>query len=492
MKIENKSLAGVIWGLQAGVFASGTGLGLGTIAAAYVLSSELASKLPIPAMFQYAASMLVTGLIWLSIDGTMGKNFYFGASYIKVQRRKDAGLSHISTKTVRFILFFSIAQILLSTTLSTITAFVLPAVLIEAPDDTQYVDALKDQTKTYNTTISSLDKDLSDAKKSETKRIAAAKKEGHAIVQQAILSGSSQNQKLYNDGNSWFFNEKRKKYASMITYRERIEKAKLDSATLVQKERGALTSLQNAKLTALGQTPDKLLEPIAQALGHEITTAQYLKEMISGTLIYLDLVMGVLFVTFTLSLVSLKVKPSNVTAMEVVFAGISNKSAAFWSQIGKALNVDVNNIHEIEFEAQLPTPKPAAPNLQATPGQTILINNTGQDRQIYELKKVVGDLSEQNKDLSKKLSELSKEIADKNAKQLSDNDSGGKIVQENIQTVADSLLLDRTKKQYARQFTSTKAKTRDRNRIEAEKGIKELKRRGFKDSYEGQTVKFER
>ncbi|MBK7873942.1 MAG: hypothetical protein IPJ74_26465 [Saprospiraceae bacterium] len=257
MKIENKSLAGVIWGLQAGLFATGMILGLGTIAAAFVLSNELASKLPIPSMFQHAASIIVTGLIWLSIDGTMGKNFYFAASYLKANRRKDANLQHIKTSTVRFILFFSIVQILISTTLSTITAFVLPTILIESPDDSQYASTLNAHNNTYNATISSIDKDISEAKRSEGKRIVDAKKEGHQIVLQAISSGSVQNQKLYESGNNWFFTEKRKKYSSMIAYRERIQKAKQDSAVLVQKERGALTTLQNAKLSALSQTPDK-------------------------------------------------------------------------------------------------------------------------------------------------------------------------------------------------------------------------------------------
>lgn len=488
MKIENKSLSGVIWGLQAGLFATSTILALGTVAAAFVLSNELAGKLPIPAMFQHAASIIVTGLIWLAVDGTMGKNFYFASSYLQSKRRKDAGLQHVSTWTVRFILFFSIVQILISTTLSTITAFVLPTILIESPDDSQYTETLNAHNATYNATISSIDKDISEAKQSEKKRIADAKKEGHQIVVQAVASGSEQNQKLYQSGNNWFFTEKRKKYSSMIAYRERIQAAKKDSASLVQKERGALATLQNAKLSALGQTPDKsgTLAALGKSLEHKITTNQYLKATVSGTLIYIDIVSGILFTVLTLLLVSFKVKPSNVSAMEIVFAGISNKSANMWSYIGSKMNIDINNIHEIEFEVSQQQPKQAPPSQNPAPGQTILVRDDGQDRQFYELQKTVYDLKTENKELSEKLSQL----LDSSEKLLSDNDSSAKTVVKNIETVSDRNLIDATVKQYDRQFTSSKKETRDKNADKYKIGRAELERRGFKTVFEGTKVKF--
>ncbi|MBK7873943.1 MAG: hypothetical protein IPJ74_26470 [Saprospiraceae bacterium] len=93
--------------------------------------------------------------------------------------------------------------------------------------------------------------------------------------------------------------------------------------------------------------------------------------------------------------------------MEVVFAGISNKSAAFWSRIGKALNVDVNNIHEIEFEVQQEAQKPLDPG---SFNQKILVRGgSTDDIQIDILKRDIQNLKAQNTELLKSLSKSSDE-----------------------------------------------------------------------------------
>lgn len=202
-------------------------------------------NLPERIIWQLAA--IVTFLVWLGVDGALSKLLPFFAEEVTAKGYNQSGRD--KKFLVGFMGVTAIALVAASGTMSIWSGGEIADSMTKETDLSDIQTTSKQTSDNYNITLSSIEKELSQARTTEATRLRQANRQGRQLVLSAWRDGSEDYRLIYHNRRSWLnsIKDNSKKYRTLVSWRNGLQQAKRDSANLVAQEKQIVATLLEDK-----------------------------------------------------------------------------------------------------------------------------------------------------------------------------------------------------------------------------------------------------
>lgn len=255
----------------------------------------------------------------------------------------------------RIVIFLAVIRLAATGTTSLWGSFEIADYVTEKPDETHITEAMERETEQLDKSRTSLEKQLSEARRTEAQRVKNAKVQGHHIVLASLTHpdhrvniGFQKAVKRLDDGEDagWYWTTPK-----LRKYRDAYKKALVDSTALVSAELGKVSGLE-ASLLALNtdhlaksqEVRDKLAAvAVKEVEGYEAKKARRTNFLLIAD--FLAVLFGLLAVwvkaTYRAA-VGMDSELEEKTLDGVLWAAVKKWSAAVVNWVEKMLGVDLD------------------------------------------------------------------------------------------------------------------------------------------------------
>lgn len=222
-------------------------LGATTAIMAWGMALSYFQEQTIPQRLIFQFAIVTTFLVWVAVDGALSKLLPFFSDEVTAKGFSQSDSD--KKKLVAFIGVISFALLICTGTMSLWSSGEIADNMTKATDLSDIEATSKQTSDNYNLSLSSIEKELSQARATESDRLAAAKRQGRQIVATAWKDGGDDYRLIYQNRRSWLnsMKDNSRKYRTLVTWRNNLRQAKSDSAALVAKETAVVAQLLNDK-----------------------------------------------------------------------------------------------------------------------------------------------------------------------------------------------------------------------------------------------------
>jgi hypothetical protein len=268
----------------------------------------------------------------------------------KMNPTKEAGDDPASAKArawfMRVALFLAVLRLLATGTTSIWGSFEIAEFVTEKPDDAAIVQQMSSEGQQVDAARKSMEKQLSDAKRTEKDRVKQAKQQGAAMVAASLTHPDPRVSSGFRRGQRWYMTTpKLKKYRTAYT------KAVQDSTALVQAEiakvSGMETALADLNTSGLSKSQDIKAQLAAVAV-KEAENYEAIKGRRTNFLIIADFIAVIMGLIAIATQATFRAAVGRESVLEertlegIVWAALKKWNAAFLQWLEKLLGVDID------------------------------------------------------------------------------------------------------------------------------------------------------
>lgn len=237
-----------------------------------------------------AGATIVTLFIHKLFDSDLRKNVILAFRAVMSSDWRAAGRGVRSVAIFFFIL--AVGRLCLSGGATVISAFFMGDDIVEDGDVAGVEELVKKRAENKAYIISSYDKDLSEARRTERQRIRDAERDGQRLIEAAVKSGTFHQQEMWRTNPGFFSSlQAGKYYKANKAYADRIFAAQSRAAAMVAEERAKVESIRQGKDIALNQVSTDSTElGLIHLKEKEIAKAEFKELLVTTSFTILDLV----------------------------------------------------------------------------------------------------------------------------------------------------------------------------------------------------------
>jgi hypothetical protein len=268
----------------------------------------------------------------------------------KMNPTKEAGDSAAAEKARKWFLWTAaglmVLRLLATGTTSIWGSFEIAEFVTEKPDDAAIVRQMSSEGEQVEAARKSMEKQLSDAKRTEKDRVKQAKQQGAAMVSASLTHPDPRVSSGFRQGQRWYMTTpKLKKYRTAYT------KAVQDSAALVQAEiskvSGMETALADLNTSGLSKSQD-IKSQLASVAVKEAENYEAIKGRRTSFLIIADFIAVIMGLIAIATQATFRAAVGRESVLEertlegIVWAALKKWNAAFLQWMEKLLGVDID------------------------------------------------------------------------------------------------------------------------------------------------------